>query len=98
MSTLAVKLLPVLLIFALGIILRRINLFTEEDADSFQKLVFYVALPASILVSITKIKLSLNTKKLAADDADNGIKKLNHKGSQVLLWDRRAQRDSSTAN
>jgi len=59
-NTLAVKILPVLLIFALGIILRRINLFTEENADSFQKLVFYVALPASILVSITKIKLSLN--------------------------------------
>lgn len=59
MTALVLKVAPVLLIFVLGIILKKVRMFTEENADTFLKLVFYVSLPASILVSITNTKLSL---------------------------------------
>lgn len=57
--SIVLKVAPVLLIFVLGIILRRINAITEETADSFLRFVFYVSFPASILLSITNIKFSL---------------------------------------
>lgn len=59
MIALILKVAPVLLIFVLGIILKKVRMFTEDNADTFLKLVFYVSFPASILVSITNIKLSL---------------------------------------
>lgn len=51
MAEILLRVAPILLIFVLGIILKRIRLFSEENADSFLKLVFYVSLPSSILVS-----------------------------------------------
>lgn len=60
MVALLLKVAPVLLIFMLGIILKKVRMFTEDNADTFLKLVFYVSLPASILVSITNIPLTLN--------------------------------------
>ncbi|MFA6253349.1 MAG: AEC family transporter [Patescibacteria group bacterium] len=52
------KLLPILLIFALGYLLKKINVLKKEDADLFLKLVFYIAAPALILLSISNIKLN----------------------------------------
>ncbi len=56
--TIYLKLLPILLIFILGYFLKKINIFKKEDADLFLKLVFYVAAPALIILSISSIKLN----------------------------------------
>ncbi len=50
--------LPVVLIFVLGIITKRIKLFDKENADLFLKLVFYITLPALSLESIATVTLS----------------------------------------
>lgn len=60
MNDILVKLLPVILIFALGYFLKCIKVFKKEDADLFLKVVFYIASPALIILSITKIILQLN--------------------------------------
>lgn len=60
MVALLLKVAPVLLIFVLGIVLKKVRMFNEENADTFLKLVFYVSLPASILISISNIPLDLN--------------------------------------
>ncbi len=52
--------LPVILIFVLGIITRRIKLFNKENADLFLKLVFYVTLPALSLESIATVDLTFD--------------------------------------
>ena len=58
MRILLLKILPIILIFFLGNILKRVRLFKKEDGDRFLSLVFYVSLPALILLSITEINLS----------------------------------------
>ncbi|MFA5127183.1 MAG: AEC family transporter [Patescibacteria group bacterium] len=52
------KILPVILIFILGYFLKKTKLFDRADADLFLKVVFYVASPALILLSVSSIKLS----------------------------------------
>ena len=52
-----VKLLPVIGTFVLGIFLRRIRLFTEDNAALFLQLVLYVALPAYAFESVATIDL-----------------------------------------
>jgi predicted permease len=52
--------LPVIFIFVLGIITKRINLFNKENADLFLKLVFYITLPALSLESISSVTLSID--------------------------------------
>jgi predicted permease len=64
MNSIAIKLAPVLSIFFLGIILKKAHILSEENADSFQKLVFYVAFPASLLLSVPKMELSLTELSL----------------------------------
>ncbi len=59
MEAIIIKIAPVLLIFLVGIILKKVNIFTEETADYFLKFVFYISFPASILISITNIKISI---------------------------------------
>ena len=55
---LLLKILPVILIFVLGYFLKRVNIFTRENGDLFLKLVFYVAFPALLMVSVTRLHLS----------------------------------------
>jgi malate permease and related proteins len=60
MNQIILKIMPVILVFVLGYILKRIGLLKKEDGDLFLKLVFYVSLPALLILSITRIELSLD--------------------------------------
>ncbi|MFZ5519290.1 MAG: AEC family transporter [Candidatus Zhuqueibacterota bacterium] len=59
MKDLLVKIIPILLIFFLGMLLKQVRLFNKEDGDRFLSLVFHVSLPALILPSVMNIALSL---------------------------------------
>lgn len=52
------KILPIALIFFLGILLRYTNLAKKEDGDFLLKLNFYVALPALSILSLSSASLS----------------------------------------
>lgn len=60
MSGIFLKVLPVILIFILGFLLKKVKLLKKANADLFLKLVFYVAVPALVIVAITNIDLSLD--------------------------------------
>lgn len=64
MSGLLLKIVPVVLLFLLGVVLRRIGLFSKSNADLFLKLFFHVALPALILLSVPRLDLSLKVVAL----------------------------------
>ena len=53
------KMVPVVLVFGLGYILKLIKLFKKEHGDSLLKLVFYVTLPTLIFISVTSVELSI---------------------------------------
>ncbi|NCP02000.1 MAG: hypothetical protein GW861_01320 [Deltaproteobacteria bacterium] len=52
MTTIITTVLPLMLIFLLGVLLKRIKVFGQEDARRLLKLFFYVSWPALILRSI----------------------------------------------
>jgi hypothetical protein len=54
------KIIPVVLIFLLGYALKRLNILKKEDGDLFLKVVYYVALPALIIISVADVELRLN--------------------------------------
>ncbi|NLT22225.1 MAG: hypothetical protein GXX82_04180, partial [Syntrophorhabdus sp.] len=54
------KIVPVVLIFLLGYALKRLNILKKEDGDLFLKVVYYIALPALVIISIADIELRLN--------------------------------------
>lgn len=54
------KIIPVVLIFLLGYILKRLNILKKEDGDLFLKVVYYIALPALIIISVADVELRLN--------------------------------------
>jgi len=58
LSTLITTLLPIYLIFALGIVLRKANVFVRDDATILLKLIFYICLPALVVYSILDVQLS----------------------------------------
>ncbi len=58
MNEVIIKIIPVILIFILGYLLKRLNFLTKENGALFLKLVFYVSFPALIILSITKIKIT----------------------------------------
>jgi len=60
MNEVLVRIIPVILIFILGYVLQKTKLLRKEDADLFLRLLFYVSLPALIVLSITKLRLSLD--------------------------------------
>lgn len=51
------KILPVIIIFFLGYILKRTRLFSKEDADLFLKVVFNISLPALTFLSVSRVIL-----------------------------------------
>jgi hypothetical protein len=60
------KIIPVVLIFLLGYALKRLNILKKEDGDLFLKVVYYVALPALVIISIADIKLRVDFVYLPA--------------------------------
>lgn len=58
MNEIITKILPVILIFALGYVLKRLRVLKKEDGDLLLKLVFYVSVPALVLLSISKIEIT----------------------------------------
>lgn len=50
---------PIIALFALGLLLRQVKLFSQEDADIFIKMAFFVSLPAIILKTIPNVEISL---------------------------------------
>ncbi len=58
MYTIIAKVLPIILIFILGYTLKRTNFFKKEHGDIFLKIVFYIAVPALLLLNLPRIELS----------------------------------------
>lgn len=59
MSVIAEKLAPIIFIFILGLILRKLKVFNQEHADLFLKFAFYISFPSSFLLSIPRLNLAL---------------------------------------
>ena len=62
MESLAYNLVPVILIFVLGFVLKLFGVLKKEHGDILLRIVFYLALPALVILSLTRIEL---TKELA---------------------------------
>ncbi len=60
MNEIIVKIIPVILIFILGYFLKRIKVLDKQNGDLFLKVVFNIALPALIILSITNIDLTFD--------------------------------------
>ena len=60
MHDIAVHVLPLILIFFLGMLLKKYGILKKSDADLLLKLFFYVSLPALILLSIPGLQLDTN--------------------------------------
>ncbi len=52
------KIIPIIFIFILGYILKKIRFLKKEDGDLFLKVVFYISLPALIIISISGSRLN----------------------------------------
>lgn len=59
MSVIVEKILPVILIFFLGFLLKKVKVLSSSDGALFLKLFFYVAIPALIVISVAKMQFSL---------------------------------------
>lgn len=58
MAHIALKIASVIFIFALGYILKRIRLLKPADGDVLMKIVFYVAAPCLIFLSVSKAEIT----------------------------------------
>ena len=56
------KIIPIIAIFAVGYVLKRLGIFKKEDGETFLKAAFYVTLPALVVNAVRTIPL---TKELA---------------------------------
>ncbi len=52
------KIIPVIIMFVLGFVSKKINLFKSQDADRFLHLVLNITLPALTVISLSEMKLS----------------------------------------
>ena len=57
MLTPLIKIIPTLLTFAIGFLLKRQGVFEAKDGSRFLQLVFYVASPALIITSLNSIEI-----------------------------------------
>lgn len=64
MINLLATLLPIYLIFALGVILRKAGVFRRDDATVLLKIIFYVCLPSLLIYAIQNVELSREYAKL----------------------------------
>ena len=60
MYEILVKLLPVFLFFGLGIVLKRIQFANNDNADFLLRLVFFVTLPALVLLRLSQTPITLD--------------------------------------
>lgn len=58
MENLAYNLIPVILIFVLGFLLKVLGVLKQDHGDVFMRVVFYLSLPALVILSLTRIELS----------------------------------------
>ena len=58
MESLAYSLVPVILVFILGYLLKLLGVLKAEHGDVLMKVVFHLALPALVILSLTRIELS----------------------------------------
>ncbi len=58
MEDLAYSLVPVILVFVLGYLLKILNVLKAGHGDVLMKLVFHLSLPALVILSLTRIELS----------------------------------------
>ena len=58
MSEVLIKIIPIILLFILGFVLKKLNFLSKENADLFLKIVFFIALPSLIFLSVLKLSLS----------------------------------------
>jgi predicted permease len=52
------NIIPLVLLFAVGLFFRKIGVFKPEDGDLLLKVVFYIALPALLLLSVARARLT----------------------------------------
>lgn len=64
MSEIANNILPLIMVFFLGHLSKRLGLLDKDNADLLLKLFFYVALPALVLLSIPQISLTVDLLSL----------------------------------
>jgi malate permease and related proteins len=60
LNQILIKILPIVFTFILGFLLKKGRVFTSESADTMLKLVFYVSLPALILLAMIHTTLNLS--------------------------------------
>jgi malate permease and related proteins len=60
LNQILIKVLPIVFTFILGFLLKKGRIFTSESADAMLKLVFYVSLPALILLAMIHTTLTLS--------------------------------------
>jgi predicted permease len=58
MNEVILRTLPIVIMFALGYVLKRMGVFKQESGELMLKIVFFVAAPALVLVSVSGVKLS----------------------------------------
>lgn len=58
MMAIILKISPVIFIFFLGYVLKKINFLKKRDSDLFLKIVFYIVIPSLIILSVTRIKIT----------------------------------------
>lgn len=58
MEKILTEIFPVILLFVLGYILKRVNVFKKENGDILLKIVFNIALPALVILSLSKSRLT----------------------------------------
>jgi len=57
MNEFLLKMIPVILIFVLGVLLKKLKVLKNSDSDLLLKLVFYVCLPSLTIISTQKVEL-----------------------------------------
>lgn len=60
MDVLFVKIIAVILVFAVGYLLKSLKILKKDDGGLLLKLIFYAAVPSIVLLSVSKVKLSLD--------------------------------------
>jgi len=53
------EIIPVIIIALLGYFFKRVRIFNNDHGDLFLKIVFYISLPALIILSITRVELDI---------------------------------------
>lgn len=58
MANIIMEIIPIIFIFIIGYIFKRARILKTEDGNILLKIIFYFSLPALIVYSILKVKLS----------------------------------------